>query len=92
MLLATEREKQMIFMWLSGLDGEAIAAALNTSRGSIIRSLHSMGVPHRLPGARDRNLWPHIVRWARHGHSSEDIADGIGLTGKARSIALGRLN
>lgn len=85
----TDRHRQIICMWVRGLDMDAIAATLGTSRGCITRTAHKLGLPHRSMGAHDRNLWPCVVHWARLGWSAEQIADGIGVQGKAKELLIG---
>jgi hypothetical protein len=47
-----------------------------------------MGNPHRLPGARGGTLYSSVLAWAKAGYSAAEIAEGIGLTGKAKQIAI----
>lgn len=81
-----DRNRRIVSMWVAGLDMEAIAATMKTTRGSITRSAHRMGLPHRRQGAYGRNLWPCVVHWAQRGWTAEQIADGIGIRGKAKQL------
>lgn len=85
-----DRHQRIVSMWIGGMDFEAMAAYMNTTRGALVRTAHTIGLPHRTTGAMDRNLWPSVVAWARAGKTPEEIADGLGFIGKARRIALGR--
>lgn len=78
----------IVTMWIKGTNSAAMAAELGIARGNLVRRAHRLGLPHRESGARDRNLWPSIVGWLRNGWSPEQIADGIGITGRARELML----
>lgn len=84
-----DRHHRIVTMWISGLKTASIAREVRMHRQSMVRTAHNIGLPKRVPGKRrrkDRNLWPAVVAWAKAGYSPEQIADGIGVTGRAREI------
>ena len=89
-MIITDRDRRIITMWIAGFDYEAIAAELKISRGVLVRRAHLLGIPHRLPGPGRRvDMWPYILHWLGGGHEPGAIADALGLTGRARLIAIG---
>lgn len=81
-----DREHRIATMWLAGRKSDAIAMECGVSRGVIDRVVRRIGLPRRVTGARPVNVWPLVIAWGAAGHSPEAIADGLGLTGRARQM------
>ncbi len=95
-------EARLLAMWVKGVKLDVMSSELGgMSPSAINRRLRALGVPARSSGNRpvyvvkgrvgfgSRNLWPMVLQWVRSGHSPEFIAEGIGLSGRARDIMAG---
>lgn len=79
----------LVTRWLAGDYMKSIAHGAGKCRSQATERIHRIGVPRRAPGKRMAlSMWPFIVAWAKAGFTAAEIADGIGLKGRARALMI----